>query len=129
MQTTGADDPSPPVPDGLLRLVSGDGFSFIIDEEFAKVSSVICAMMRNPFKESITRVIHLPTVKGCVLEVVCQYFYYFQRFQSRRNFATTLPKNAADAAASSALDSFAESFDVPQELSLDIFLCAKYLDL
>lgn len=129
MQANATNEPSSPVPNGLLCIVSGDGFSFIIEEEYAMVSTVIRTMMHSPFKESITRVIHLPIVKGRVLEKICQYFYYVRRFQNRQKLAATSPKKATDASPSPILDSFTENFDVPQELSLDLFLCAKYLDL
>ena len=40
-----ADETSPHLPDGKVKLVSGDGFEFIIDDEAARVSSTIRGML------------------------------------------------------------------------------------
>lgn len=118
------------VPAGLIRLVSGDGFSFTVEEEYATVSTVIRTMMRSSFKESITRVVNLPHVRGEVLEKVCQYFYYVPRFRNRQEILASSPKGTGtDSGNSLSIDSFAETFDIPSELSIDIYLCAKYLEL
>lgn len=77
-----------PVAEGMVRLESGDGFSFTVDAEYARISTVIDVMLSSSFRESHTRIIRLPHVRGRVLELVCQYFYYVARFRARR---TALP--------------------------------------
>lgn len=124
------DRDEPAVPSGYVRLVSGDGFSFTVDMEYACVSPVIKTMLNSTFKESHTRIIHLPHVSGRVLETVCQYFYYVQRFRARRS----LPSHGStgQTPASSPLHPFepsVETFPIPPDISVDVFLCAKYLDL
>lgn len=171
--------PPSPVPDGYVRLVSGDGFSFTVDREYACASSVIDAMLRSAFKESHTRIIHLPGVSGRVLAKVCDYFYYVRRFQhqhgqnrstsggsttstestfnnrlpltttanvnpnpnsiGRRN-TYTRPYSAAavepqqqqqqeSERGDGDTEVTVETFPIPSDLSVDVFHCAKYLDL
>lgn len=115
-------------PEGLIRLISGDGFTFTIEAKYAMVSSVIQTMMNSSFKESRTRVINLPHVKGRVLERICQYFYYVPRFQNRDGTGGAYrATNAGDN--SPLIYSFVEVFDIPPELSLEIYLCARYLEM
>lgn len=116
------------VPEGLIKLVSGDGFSFVVEQQYAMISSVIRTMMNSSFKESRTRTVRLPHVKGRVLEKICQYFYYVPRFRSRQELATS-SKSGQDATIALGLDSFAETFDIPPDISLEIYLCARYLEL
>lgn len=106
------------VAEGYVRLVSGDGFSFTVAGEYACASSVMRAMLQSSFKESRTRVIRLPHVSGRVLQKVCEYLYYIARFQTHR-----------DAKQKQTDDAGVEAFHVPPDLSIDVFLCAKYLDL
>lgn len=124
-----AKEDAPIVGEGFLRLVSGDGFSFVVDEEYAMVSNVIRRMMKSTFKESRTRVIHLPGFSGCVIEKICQYFYYMARFQSRQQQSLSLAKSGTEASSVSALDSFADSFHVPQDMGREMLECAFYLEL
>lgn len=120
----------PEVQDGFLKLVSGDGFSFVVDEEYAKVSQVISRMMTNAFKESRTKVIHLPEFSGCVVEKICQYFYYMARFKSReRQQMQPASQGGADGGQAGSFDSFADTFHVPQDMGKEVMLCAFYLDL
>lgn len=130
MEIETADEKKASVAEGFIRLVSGDGFSFIVMEEYAVVSLVIKRMMESGFKESNTREIHFPEISGSVLERICQYFYYIPRFHSRQKAAMALAKAGnTDLTMMSSIDAFAETFEVPQELSLELYLAARYLDL
>lgn len=146
--TTNTASQTPP-PKGYVRLRSGDGFTFTIDVEYARLAStVIHTMMQSTFKEARTRIIELPHVTGEVLEIVCQYFYYIVRFRAAQQPRPTgdgggsvappspeASQDGADAATTTPsqrplpFDHFVETFDVPVHLSIDVFLCAKYLDL
>lgn len=123
--------PNAPVPPNMLRLVSGDGFTFIIREEYAMVSSVIRTMMNSSFKESHTRIIHLPEISGNVLEKICQYFYYIPRYRQgvRQSNHHSTHQNKPSNTILIPMSCFTENFDIPQQLSLELFLAAKYLDL
>ena len=94
------------------------------------VSAVLKTMMNSQFKEARTRIVHLPHVKGEVLEKVCQYFYYVPRFNRRQEIATSAG-NSRDTGAigKSNFNNFSETFDIPPELSIEIYLCARYLEL
>lgn len=116
------------VPEGLIRLVSGDGFQYTIEAQYAMVSAVIQAMMSTSFKESTTRIVHLPHVKGRVLERICQYFYYIPRYRSAGGIGPSCRRNV-DSVRSSAVDTFVEVFEIPPDLSIDIYVCARYLEL
>lgn len=119
-----------PVPEGFIRLVSGDGFSFTVDEDVAMVSTVLKRMMKSEFKEARTRIVNLPHIKGQVLEKVCQYFYYIPRFNKRQELVASASKASQSVLAGEAnLYSFNESFDIPPELSIEIYLAARYLEL
>jgi len=119
---------SPNVPQGMIRLVSSDGFSFTVDQEYAMLSAVVRTMMRSPFKESKTRVVHLRSITGSALEIICQYLYYIPRHHSRQEQALSSSKNG-DGGCTSAIDSFLESFDVPPELSVEVLIGARFLEL
>lgn len=123
------DDAEIHVPVGFLRLVSGDGFSFTVEEEYAQISIVLRTMMQSAFKESRTRIVHLPHVKGQVLEKVCQYIYYVHRFRHYQALAASSSSRRNDSASSSLLDSFTGKFEIPLELCKEIFWCARYLEL
>lgn len=79
------------VPEAMVRLESGDGFTFTIDADYARVSPVIDAMLSSSFRESHTRVIQFPHVRGCVLELACQYFYYVARHRARLVTKPSIP--------------------------------------
>eukprot|EP00171_Calliarthron_tuberculosum_P019270 IDg19270t1 len=80
---------SVPVPEGYLRLISSDGYEFLVEQKYAEISPVIKMMMKVDFKESRTREIRLPEAEGAVLEILCQYLYHEQR-------NSTLKTNAKD---------------------------------
>lgn len=151
-----SDVPLPPVPEAMVRLESGDGFSFTVDIEYARVSPVIDAMLSSPFRESRTRVVHLPHVRGCILELACQYFYYVARHRACHAAAASLPptpalhlnppsgtdpqshtrdsrpnqlRPSAPKDTAKAADVDVATFYVPPHLAVDLFLFAKYLNL
>ena len=41
------DESCAPVPEGFVRLISGDGFEFLVEEEYAKLSKVIKKMLEG----------------------------------------------------------------------------------
>lgn len=120
-------DDTPPTP-GMLKLISSDGFSFIIKEEYASVSSVIRAMMKSGFTESRTKVVYLPEIRGCVLEMICQYFYYVPRFHQQLRM-TLRKKNRTEASSMPPFDSFMESFGLSPMQAVELMWGAQYLDL
>ncbi|KAJ1569671.1 hypothetical protein HK405_009808 [Cladochytrium tenue] len=66
----------------FVKLVSADGFEFVIDRQSAMASRTIKNMLSNPgqFTESIRNEINFPDVKAVILEAVCKYLYYKVRY-------------------------------------------------
>lgn len=101
-------------PPGYVRLVSADNHQFLISARHARVSNVLAAILDGGFLEGHTRTVHLPDIPAQVLEKVCQYLHFAVRQQNC----------SADAAPASV-----ETFDVPTDLTKDVFSAALYLDL
>ncbi|KAI8318666.1 POZ domain-containing protein [Martensiomyces pterosporus] len=96
-----------------VRLLSGDGFAFIIDKCVAEQSSTIKNMLdmsTGGFTEALTNEIKFPEIKGQILEKVCQYLFYKYRY--------------ADEGSSERVPEF--KFDL--EMSLELLMAADYLD-
>ncbi|KAJ1833222.1 hypothetical protein LPJ63_002936 [Coemansia sp. RSA 2711] len=103
----------------FVRLVSGDGFSFVVATEVAEQSPTLKSMLDTTrggvdsdmaFAEALTRQIRLPEIRGRALEKVCEYLFFKYRF--------------ADEGASDRVPEF--DFDV--EMSLELLMAADYLD-
>jgi len=92
-----------------VTLVSSDGFEFIIQREPAIVAGTIRRMLdpKNGFKESVTKTCHFENIPGVVLEQVCEYLYYSDRYKDM----TSVP-----------------DMDIPPELSLELALAADFLE-
>ncbi|KAK3721295.1 elongin C [Vermiconidia calcicola] len=95
-----------------VTLVSSDDFSFVVQRSAACLSPAIRRMLDPAygFAESRTNTCHFENIKsvaGIVLEKVCEYFYYNEKY-----------KDAKDV----------PDMDIPTELSLELLLAADYLD-
>ena len=64
--------------ESTVRLISAEGFEFVIDYEAACVSNTIKNMLssQGSFTESELGEIKFPEISTPILEKVCQYFYY-----------------------------------------------------
>ncbi|KAJ2807418.1 elongin C [Coemansia guatemalensis] len=102
-----------------VKLISGDGFGFIISKQVAEQSPTLRNMLEISrggvsndvaFTEALTNQIRLPEIRGKTLEKVCQYLFYKYRF--------------ADEGASDRVPDFA--FEI--EMSLELLMAADYLD-
>ncbi|KAJ1720453.1 elongin C [Coemansia erecta] len=102
-----------------VRLVSGDGFSFIVDRSVAEQSATIRNMLDMTrstslgsgaamFTEALTSEVTFPEIKGKILEKVCQYLLYKKRFA---NEGENIPE-----------------FGFDLEISLELLMAADYLD-
>mmetsp|Transcript_97998 Transcript_97998/g.227259 ORF Transcript_97998/g.227259 Transcript_97998/m.227259 type:complete len:108 (-) Transcript_97998:86-409(-) len=64
-----------------VRLVSADGHQFYLDSRIAFECETFRKMVeQDHFKEGQTKVIHLPTITGKVLEKVIEYLYYKYKY-------------------------------------------------
>ncbi|KAI9305781.1 BTB/POZ protein [Cunninghamella echinulata] len=66
-----------------VKLISSDGFEFIIHREAAMRSGTIKNMLSGPvqFRESVENEIPFRDIKGIILEVVCRYLYYKWQYE------------------------------------------------
>ncbi|ORZ35043.1 BTB/POZ protein [Catenaria anguillulae PL171] len=94
-----------------VKLVSADGFEFVLDRRCAMASGTIKAMLSSParFAESHHNVIEFKDIKAVVLEKVCQYLHYKVRYT---NSSVEIPE-----------------FDMgPPEIYLELLMAADFLD-
>ncbi|PNY15366.1 transcription elongation factor B polypeptide 1-like protein [Trifolium pratense] len=70
-----------------VKLISSDGFEFIVDKEAAMVSQTIRNMLTSPgsFAERQHGEVTFPEISTTILEKICQYFYWHLEF-ARFNF-------------------------------------------
>eukprot|EP00798_Chlamydomonas_sp_ICE-L_P030349 gene30349-35353_t len=99
------------MPKNTVKLISAEGFEFIIDYKAACVSNTIRNMLssQGSFTETELGEVKFPEISTPILEKVCQYFYYKLRYQN----STT--KNIPE-------------FKVPPEVALELLMAANFLD-
>uniref|UniRef100_A0A7S1XD39 Elongin-C n=1 Tax=Compsopogon caeruleus TaxID=31354 RepID=A0A7S1XD39_9RHOD len=97
-----------PLPDEYVRLISSDGFEFIIHKEQAMTSNLLKSALESGFSEAKTGTIPLLEVPGKVLEKICQYFYYKRRYDKCRTERPT--------------------FEFPTEMSIQLLMFADYME-
>ncbi|KAF2668030.1 putative Elongin-C [Microthyrium microscopicum] len=92
-----------------VTLISHDEFTFHILRSSANLSGTIRRMLdpKSGFKESVTGVCHFENISGTVLEKVCEYLYYKDRYQGMTNVP---------------------DLEIAPEVSLELALAADYLD-
>ncbi|KAI8475049.1 MAG: BTB/POZ protein [Monoraphidium minutum] len=98
-------------PRDTVKLVSAEGFEFVIDYKAACVSNTIRNMLssQGSFTETELGTINFPEISTPILERICQYFYYKLRYQN----ATT--RNIPE-------------FKVAPEVALELLMAANFLD-
>merc|ERR1711871_556841 len=94
----------------VVKLISAEGFEYVIERDAAMVSGTIKNMLSSPgmFVESSGE-INFPEISGVVLEKVCQYFHYKLKFT-----------NSAQAQI--------PEFLIEPEVALELLMAANYLD-
>ncbi|VFQ98188.1 unnamed protein product [Cuscuta campestris] len=90
-----------------VKLISAEGFEFVIDKEAAMVSQTIRNMLTSPggFAETEHREVTFPEISTTILEKICQYFYW--HLQYARGKETEFP--------------------IEPELTLELMMAANYL--
>ncbi|KAI8585739.1 hypothetical protein HDU87_007368 [Geranomyces variabilis] len=93
-----------------VKLVSSDGFEFIIDRKCAMASGTIKNMLSSPgqFTESVQNTVNFRDIKAVILEEVCKYLYYKVRY-------TNTTSEIAD-------------FAIAPEIALELLMAADFLD-
>lgn len=94
-----------------VKLISAEGFEYVVDYDAACVSNTIKNMLSSQgnFIENEHGEIRFPEITTPVLEVVCKYFHYKLRY------ANTASKNIPE-------------FKVAPEMALELLMAANYLD-
>ncbi|XP_057746352.1 uncharacterized protein LOC130965600 [Arachis stenosperma] len=90
-----------------VKLISAEGFEFVVDKEAAMVSQTIHNMLTSPgnFAERRHGEVTFPEICTTILEKICQYFYWHLQFASGKE--TELP--------------------IESELTLELMVAANYL--
>ncbi|CDP09119.1 unnamed protein product [Coffea canephora] len=91
----------------MVKLISADGFEFVIDEKAAMVSQTIRNMLTSPgsFTETQQRQVTFPDISTTILEKICQYFYWSLQYASGKE----------------------TEFHIEPELTLELMMAANYL--
>mmetsp|Transcript_34197 Transcript_34197/g.61670 ORF Transcript_34197/g.61670 Transcript_34197/m.61670 type:complete len:101 (-) Transcript_34197:775-1077(-) len=99
------------MPKSTVKLVSAEGFEFIVDYKAACVSNTIRNMLssQGSFTETELGEVKFPEISTPILEKVCQYFYYKLKYQN----STT--KSIPD-------------FVVAPETALELLVAASFLE-
>lgn len=90
-----------------VKLISAEGFEFVIDKNAAMVSQTIRNMLTSPgsFSEKEHGVVRFPEISTAILEKICQYFYWNLQFASGKE----------------------TEFQIEPELTLELMMAANYL--
>ncbi|KND00445.1 elongin C [Spizellomyces punctatus DAOM BR117] len=93
-----------------VKLVSSDGFEFVIDRKCAMASGTIKNMLSSPgqFTESVQNTVNFRDIKAVILEKVCKYLYYKVRYT---NSTSEIP-----------------DFVIEPEIALELLMAADFLD-
>ncbi|KAG9292080.1 hypothetical protein G9A89_017980 [Geosiphon pyriformis] len=93
-----------------VKLISSDGFEFIIARQAAMCSGTIKNMLSQPsqFMEAEQNQIHFQYIKAVILEKVCQYLYYKLRYTDS---TSDIP-----------------NFEIDPQISLELLMTADFLD-
>eukprot|EP01025_Chloroclados_australasicus_P048858 TRINITY_DN5544_c1_g1_i2.p3 TRINITY_DN5544_c1_g1~~TRINITY_DN5544_c1_g1_i2.p3 ORF type:complete len:141 (-),score=11.35 TRINITY_DN5544_c1_g1_i2:671-1093(-) len=94
-----------------VTLISSDGFRFVVDYKAACVSNTIKGMLSTEgnFMENEQNEVKLQTIRGAVLERICQYFYYKLKYQN--SSAKEIPE-----------------FHIQPEIALELMVASHFLD-
>eukprot|EP00899_Mesostigma_viride_P012262 jgi/Mesvir1/21036/Mv08084-RA.1 len=99
-------------PKNTVKLISREGFEFVIDRKAAMVSNTIKNMLSSQgnFTETELGEIKFPDISAPILEKVCQYFYYKLRYTN------------------SVLEVDLPEFVIEPHIALELLMAANFLD-
>lgn len=100
-----------PIKKETVKLISAEGFEFLIDYRAACVSATIKNMLgsQGGFTETERGEIRFPEISTAALEKACQYFYY------KLKWANAPSKDIP-------------VFKVETEMALELLMASNYLD-
>ncbi|CAI0393028.1 unnamed protein product [Linum tenue] len=90
-----------------VKLISAEGFEFVISKEAAMVSQTIRNMLTSPgsFAEAQHGEVTFPEISTTILEKICQYFHWSLQYASGKE----------------------TEFPIEPELTLELMMAANYL--
>ncbi|XP_050369616.1 uncharacterized protein LOC126787757 [Argentina anserina] len=90
-----------------VKLISAEGFEFVVHRDAAMVSQTIRNMLTSPggFAETELGVVKFPDISTTILEKICKYFYWNLQFASGKQ----------------------TEFHIEPELTLELMMAANYL--
>ncbi|KAF1814350.1 POZ domain-containing protein [Eremomyces bilateralis CBS 781.70] len=97
-------------PTEYVTLVSYDGFEFKIRRSAAIISGAIRRMLdpQSNFAEARTNRCTLETIPGIVLEKVCEYLYYNEKFADSKDVP---------------------DMEIPADIAMDLLIASDFLDV
>lgn len=101
-----------PAPDfTVIKIIAKDGITFHMDLETAKTSSYLERLFApgSKFKEALTGEVHLPWIRGEVMEVVCDYMHW------KRVATKYIQRNM--------------SFKIPPEVLVEVTVASDFLQV
>ncbi|XP_021737501.1 elongin-C-like isoform X3 [Chenopodium quinoa] len=65
-----------------VKLISSEGFEFVIDRKAAMVSQFLRNLLTSPgnFAETENGIVRFPDISTTILEKICQYFYWSRQY-------------------------------------------------
>ncbi|KAF7823670.1 Transcription elongation factor B polypeptide 1 [Senna tora] len=103
-----------------VKLISAEGFEFVVDKEAAMVSQTIHNMLTSPgsFAERQHGEVTFPEISTTILEKICQYFYWHLQFASVLIYMSFLTLCCSGKET---------EFPIEPELTLELMMAANYL--
>lgn len=97
-------------PSKYVKLVSSDGFEYIILRELAMISPTLSSMLDEnfEFQESKLNRIVLQEIDSFLLEKVVDYLYYNRKYSDQDDVP---------------------DFDIPTEMALELLVAADFLNI
>ncbi|KAI8866684.1 POZ domain-containing protein [Ramicandelaber brevisporus] len=95
---------------GTVRLISSDGFEFILEKRVAVGAGLIKRMLASSlqFAESVQNEIVLREIKAVLLEKICEYLHYKAQYQT---LAGSTPE-----------------FPLEPEMALELMVASDFMD-
>ncbi|GMH11184.1 hypothetical protein Nepgr_013025 [Nepenthes gracilis] len=74
-----------------VKLISAEGFEFVVDKKAAMISQTIRNMLTSPgsFAETEHGEVTFPEISTTILEKICQYFYWSLQYSSGKETECT----------------------------------------
>lgn len=110
-----------------VKLISSDGFEFILPKECALGSGTLRSMLQSSgqFEETITNEVHLREIKAQVLERVVQYLIYKNKY-SQQLLSPSATVTGSGSTQTTAVE--IPEFKIDPEIALELLMASDFLD-